>query len=179
MHCSCGVSHFRTYIAHFPQLLHTLITLIGLLGWCLTLVWTVWPPPQKKSPGIPGQRHVKAIRQKVSEVFFSGHWGESKRLQRSVTKTGRCCGSVLCPPPPPTHTDTQTHRSTCAHTYIHRQTVTHGLTAHTYNGMRHIQREYEVKNKHTQSSLSMSHSLLSLNITSLSAPFVPSRASSY
>lgn len=97
-HCSFGVSLFPTYIA---QLLHILITVLGLLDLFLTLVQTMCsasnpPALHAKSLGIRGQRHAKAIRQKVSEVFFSGHWGESKRLQRSVTKTGRCCGSVLC-----------------------------------------------------------------------------------
>ena len=78
------------------------------------------PLPLLKSLGIPGQRHVKAIRQKVSEVFFSGHWGESKRLQRSVTKTGRCCGSVLYPPP--LSKLAHTGRSTCTHTQTHTYT---------------------------------------------------------
>lgn len=127
MHCSCGVSHFPTYIAHIPQLLHILIT-SPWFTWFISyfglhcLCSASCPLPLPKSLGIPGQRHVKAIRQKVSEVFFSGHWGESKRLQRSVRKTGRCCGSVLTPPPPTlAHTD----RSTCAHarTHMHAHTV--------------------------------------------------------
>lgn len=123
MHCSCGVSHFPTYIAHIPQLLHILIT-SPWFTWFISyfglhcLCSASCPLPLPKSLGIPGQRHVKAIRQKVSEVFFSGHWGESKRLQRSVRKTGRCCGSVLTPPPR-TGTHRQIHLRTCTHTLTH------------------------------------------------------------
>lgn len=125
MHCS--VSHFSTCIANIPLLLHILITswfscffFFGLL-FC-AVCSASWPPlPLLKSLGIPGQRHVKAIRQKVSEVFFSGHWGESKRLQRSVTKTGRCCGSVL---------DSLLHWHT--HTLIHMRAHIHAKTnSHT------------------------------------------------
>lgn len=175
MHCSCGVSHSPTYIACIPQLLHILITFL-VYGLFLTLVCTVCCLPAHlpplKSLGIPGQRHVKAIRQKVSEVFFSEHWGESERLQRSVTKTGRCCGSVL-------HTLLHWHTQTNPLVLIHRQTGTHGpAVTHTYNSMQYIHREYKVK-ANTRNPLSLCPNPLSLYITSLSAPLVPSRASSY
>ncbi len=131
MHCSSSVSHLHTYIARIPLLLHILITLFGLL-WLISyfalhcLLYLLLPlanappTPLLKRQGIPGQRHVKAIRQKVSEVFFSGHWGESKRLQRSVTKTGRCC-----PPQPDRHTHTHTHSH---HRQIHLRTHMHAQT---------------------------------------------------
>lgn len=117
IHCRCCVSPIlHIFLSYCTSSLLSLVYLVYFLLWLL-------PPtrPLLKSLGIPGQRHVKAIRQKVSEVFFSGHSGESKRLQRSVTKTGRCCI--------PLHTCTLAHTSrfTCAHTCIHRQTPTHGL----------------------------------------------------
>lgn len=61
----------------------------------LFFFYSIQAQPLLKKSGIPGQPHVKAIRQNVSEVFFSGHWGESKRLQRNVTKK-----HADAPPPP-------------------------------------------------------------------------------
>lgn len=104
----------------------------------LCTVCSAFAPPISllESLGIPGQRHVKAIRQKVSKVFFRGHWGESKRLQRSVTKTGRCCGSVFHPPPPPPYWHALTQICPCAHTLSYTEKQQHmDELSHTYDGM--------------------------------------------
>ena len=141
MEYSCSISPFTTYIACVPQLLHILPPRFTFF---LTLVCTVssasCPPPE--SLGIRGQRHVKAIRQKVSKVFFSGHWGELKRLQRSVTKTGSCwvLHSLL-------HWQTQTHP------LVHTQTNRHTWSScHTHNDMYECGtfRENDVKKKEKQ-----------------------------
>lgn len=76
----------------------------------------------------------------IANSFLVGT-GENRRdFKRSFTQTGRCLGSVLNP----LHTQNGTYKQ------MHLST----LLSHTYNGMRHIQREYESANKHVQFSVS-------------------------
>lgn len=127
---NCSVSHFPTCIACIPQLLHILITLLGFFLFTpLTLVCTVrsgsCPLPLLKSLGIPGQRHVKAIRQKASEVFFSGHWGDFKGVSQKQADVVAVCYTRF-------YIGTNTHTDPFAriqtHTCLHREAATHGTT---------------------------------------------------
>lgn len=157
----------HTFLSDCTSSLLSLVDLVYFILWLLPST-----RPLLKSLGIPGQRHVKAIRQKVSEVFFSGHWGESKRLQRSVTKTGRCCIHL--------HTYTLANASgfTCAHTSIHRQTPTRGLVVtHTLacSAFRKSMSQKK-KTKHTKSSMTHYSCLQHYQSHCLT---VPSRASNY
>lgn len=134
---NCSVSHFPTCIACIPQLLHILITLLGFFlftGTPLTVVCTVrsgsCPLPLLKSLGIPGQRHVKAIRQKASEVFFSGHWGDFKAVSQKQADVVTVFHSLLH-----WHEHTHTHRSICTHTDTHMPTQ---RSSHTWHTVTHI-----------------------------------------
>lgn len=132
---NCSVSHFPTCIACIPQLLHILITLLGFFLFTpLTVVCTVrsgsCPLPLLKSLGIPGQRHVKAIRQKASEVFFSGHWGDFKAVSQKQADVVAVFHSLLhWHEHTHTHTDPFAHIQT--HTCLHREAATHGTLSHT------------------------------------------------
>lgn len=154
----------HTFLSDCTSSLLSLVDLVYFILWLLPST-----RPLLKSLGIPGQRHVKAIRQKVSEVFFSGHWGESKRLQRSVTKTGRCCIHL--------HTYTLANASgfTCTHTSIRRQTPTRGLVVTHTLACSAFRKSMSQKNKHTKS---MTHYSCLQHYQSHCLT-VPSRASSY
>lgn len=147
MSIRASVFHRFLPILHkFPSYCTSSLLLLGLFGLFLTLVCNVcsafFPslyPLVLKSLGIPGQRHVKAIRRNVSEVFFSGHWGESKRLQSSVTKTSRCCGSVLYLLP---HWHTWTNLFVRTHTCT---STTHDVAVTHIMACKHIHRQYDEK----------------------------------
>lgn len=83
-------------------------------------LWFTWfslcdlPPVHlclHKVLSIPGHCYVVKI---IKNSFLSEHWGESNRLQRTVTKAGRYCGSVLL-----TYTHTQTDSLGHSHTQTH------------------------------------------------------------
>lgn len=179
---NCSVSHFPTCIACIPQLLHILITLLGFFLFTpLTVVCTVrsgsCPLPLLKSLGIPGQRHVKAIRQKASEVFFSGHWGDFKAMSQKQADVVAVFHSLLHWHE---HTHTQIHLHTYRHTHAYTEKQPHMAHCHTHRLPCGAFRERECEVKQTNACTPLRPTLLSLNITSLTAPLVPSSsASSY
>lgn len=129
-HCSFGVSHFPTYIA---QLLHILITLLGLLDLFLTLVQTMCSAWASKDNAMLRQSDRKCLKS-----FLAGT-GENQRDFKGVSQKQADAVAPCCAP-----SNTGTHRQT--HMRTRRQHMVR--LPHTYNRMQHSQREYEVKHKH-------------------------------
>lgn len=73
-------------------------------------------PPSLSSKALASQDNAM-LRQSDRKCLksLSGHWGESKRPHRSVTKTGVCFGSVSYSPKL-AHTDSHTWSSCHTHT---------------------------------------------------------------
>lgn len=177
MHCSCGVSHFLTYIANIPQLLHILITLLGLLGLFLTLVALCTlppaPPPSLSSKAWASQDNamLRQSDRKCLKSFLAGT-GENQRDFKGVSQKQADAAALCCTPP-----YTGIHR--LIHLCTHIQTATHGLAVtHIQWHAAHSERIWG-KKTNTHNPLSLCPTPQSLNITSLTAPLVPSRASSY
>lgn len=174
-HTSLPVLHvFPSYCT--SSLLSLAFFFLLLLLW-FALCSGSCPLPLLKSLGIPGQRHVKAIRQKASEVFFSGHWGDFKAVSQKQADVVAVFHSLLH-----WHEHTHTHRSICTHTDTHAYTEKqpHMAHCHTHRLPCSAFRERECEVKQTNACTPLRPTLLSLNITSLTAPLVPSSsASSY
>ena len=136
MHCSCGVSHFPTYIARIPQLLHILITLLGLLGLFLTLVWTMCPPssPSLSSKAWASQDNamLRQSDRKCLKSFLAGT-GENQRDFKGVSQKQADAVALCYTPRPSPNWHTQADPLVHTHKHTHTQTNSHTWSScHTH-----------------------------------------------
>lgn len=180
---NCSVSHFPTCIACIPQLLHILITLLGFF-FLLLLLWFALcaqaPAPSRSSKAWASQDNA-TLRQsdrKRLKSFLAGTGETSKQCHKNRQMLWLCFTRFYIGTS--THTHTQIHLHTYRHTHAYTEKQPHMAHCHTHRLPCSAFRERECEVKQTNACTPLRPTLLSLNITSLTAPLVPSSsASSY